>query len=481
MTMSAINQAVSENDEGVDMRTVGSPRNFSDLWLLVFVLAGFFFELGLWFAGDTALRLPLRIGMYVTSLGFVFFIRGDARPHPASRVIQYILVILAICLINPLGSTLAARCAQICLYFSILGPLVWVGKLNISRQTFQRLVLIMWVFYTASAVMGVLQVEYPGKFDGALSSNYDEQSITPHVFILADGTKVIRPKGLTDVPGGASTGGVYSIILGAGLLLTSRSTFLRLASVFGMVAGLFCIFICQMRTNLIIAGIAVISLIFVLLYRRAYAKAGLFIGVASGVIFVGATAAFSTGGQATVDRFLTLIASDPGTVFYANRGGFLDDVIQDATHSYPLGAGLGRWGMMNHYFGEGGSEALWAEMMWQSLLYDGGIPLIILYIILLGCLMWTALSQALWQPNHDLGCWAGVVFGYTLAAVAATFVFPIFSNQEGMDVFLINASLFGVCVAAESERHATRAIHDETDEQAEFESETLSELAETPA
>jgi hypothetical protein len=476
MTVSLITPAASEDHDRRSAPSAQFSRNFSDRWLLLFVSMGFLFELGLWFAGDTALRLPLRIGMYVMSLAFVFFIRGEAHPHPASKVIQYILVILAIGLINPLGNTIAARCAQICLYFSILGPMVWVGKLHITRQTFQRLVLIMWVFYTASAVMGVLQVQYPGKFDGALSSNYDEQSLMPHVFILADGSKVIRPKGLTDVPGGASTGGVYSIILGAGLLLTSRSTFLRLASVAGMIAGLFCIFICQMRTNLILAGITTISLICVLLYRRAHGKAGLFIGVATGVVFVGATAAFTIGGQSTVDRFLTLIASDPGTVFYANRGGFVDDVIHDATHDYPLGAGLGRWGMMNHYFGDS-SESLWAEMMWQSLLYDGGIPLILLYIILIGGLMWTALKQALWQPDHDLGCWAGVVFGYTLAAAAATFVFPIFSNQEGMDVFLINASLFGVCVAADSERYSADVDEDETDEQVEIDSETDSELA----
>ncbi len=62
--------------------------------------------------------------------------------------------------------------------------------------------------------------------------------------------------------------------------------------------------------------------------------------------------------------------------------------------------------MMCHYFGNG-SDALWAEMMWQSLLYDGGIPLILLYIALLLALMRTALAQALWQRDGDLGCGRG--------------------------------------------------------------------------
>jgi hypothetical protein len=485
MSMALTNPAIPESEEQSLAPVAPSSHVFSDRWLLVFVIAGFSFELGLWFLGDTALRLPLRIGMYVTSLAFVFLIRGNGFAHPAARIIQYILVVLVLSLLNPLGSTLPARFAQICLYFSVLGPLIWVGKLHIRRVTFQRLVLVMWVFYTASAIMGVLQVEYPGKFDGALSSNYDEQSLMPHVFILADGTKVIRPKGLTDVPGGASTGGVYSIILGAGILLTSRSTLLRLAAVAGMVAGLFCIFICQMRTNLIISGIAMISLLCVLLYRRSYTRAGLFMSIAAGVIFAGATAAFSIGGQSTVDRFLTLIASDPGTVFYQNRGGFLDEVFHNATHEYTLGAGLGRWGMMSHYFGND-NDSLWAEMMWQSLLYDGGVPLIALYLILIGVLLWTALKQALHQRDDDMGCWGGIVFGYTLAALAATFVFPIFSDLEGMEVLLLNASFFGACMAANVEWHIAEQdddpeIEEEEEDDEDFQFHTDQPLPAKPA
>jgi hypothetical protein len=472
--MSIANATIVREDGEESARTLGevadaSPRAFNDRWVLVFVLAGFVFELGLFLFGNTALRLPLRVGMYFTSLAFVFLIRGDAMPHPGSRLIQYILAVLIVCLINPLGNEIPARFAQICLYFSVLAPLIWASKLHISTQTFRRLVLIMWFFYTASAVMGVLQVEYPGKFDGALSANFDDQSIMPHVFVLADGTKIIRPKGLTDVPGGASTGGVYSIVLGTGLLLTSRSLLLRIAAISGMVAGLFCIFICQMRTNLIITGIATLSLIFVLLYRRDYGRAGFFLAIAIAVALVGKSAAFSVGGKSTVDRFLTLIASDPGTVFYANRGGFVDEVVHNATHEYPLGAGLGRWGMVSHYFGNP-ADSVWAEMMWQALLYDGGIPLMLLYIALIAVLLRTALRQALHQRDRDLACWGGVVFGYTLAALAATFVFPIFADSEGMDVLLLNAAFYAVCMTADAERDAA-IIDAEPDESDEFENE----------
>src|SRR5450755_67931 len=73
MTVSLITPAASEDHDRRSAPSAQFSRNFSDRWLLLFVSMGFLFELGLWFAGDTALRLPLRIGMYVMSLAFVFF------------------------------------------------------------------------------------------------------------------------------------------------------------------------------------------------------------------------------------------------------------------------------------------------------------------------------------------------------------------------------------------------------------------------
>src|SRR5580700_9130950 len=113
MSMALSNSAIAEDEEESLAPQAVARQEFSDRWLLIFVVTGFSFELGLWFLGDTALRLPLRIGMYVTSLAFVFLIRGTGFAHPAARVIQYILVVLIISMVNPLGSTLAARFAQV--------------------------------------------------------------------------------------------------------------------------------------------------------------------------------------------------------------------------------------------------------------------------------------------------------------------------------------------------------------------------------
>ena len=59
--------------------------------------------------------------------------------------------------------------------------------------------------------------------------------------------------------------------------------------------------------------------------------------------------------QSIAERTLTLFAQDPVSLYSASRGGQLVYTFDDLLHSYPLGAGLGRWGMIGGYFG-GGSE-----------------------------------------------------------------------------------------------------------------------------
>ena len=59
MTLSLDNPAFMEDDQPRPPVAYAHWRSFRDYWLLVFVVIGFLFELGLWFLGDTALRLPL--------------------------------------------------------------------------------------------------------------------------------------------------------------------------------------------------------------------------------------------------------------------------------------------------------------------------------------------------------------------------------------------------------------------------------------
>ena len=386
----------------------------------------------------------MRVGAYGLSLAMIVFVKGRGRPHPAWSWAQAAMAVLLVSVVNPAGDKIVARIASIALYTSILAPMLWVGRVALEQGVLRRVMLVMWGFYTASAVMGVLQVNYPGQFDGATSNNFTEQQVGAWRYQLADGRTILRPKGLSDTPGGASIGGTYAIILGAGLLLTETSLVLRAGVVGGMIAGLFCIFLCAQRTNLVIVALASVTLIAVLVRRKSIRKATTLAAVIGGVATVGTAMAFAIGGTAVIDRFSTLVSGDVNAAFLDNRGIFFEELVQHDVYAFPIGAGLGRWGMVNSYFG-GGTDALWAEMQWQSLMFDGGIPLVIIYVGLIGTLVWTSWRSAVTAPSDLLGCWAGVVVGYNVAAVAATFVFPVFSLQLGMEVVFLNACLYGTC------------------------------------
>ena len=104
--------------------------------------------------------------------------------------------------------------------------------------------------------------------------------------------------------------------------------------------------------------------------------------------------------------------------------------------------------MVSNSFGNE-NNSTFCEMMWQALAVDGGFALIVLYALLLLHLLTVAWKVAAEEENRQVGCWSAVIFGYTLAAVAASFVFPIFTMQMGMEVFLVNACLYAAATSME--------------------------------
>jgi hypothetical protein len=100
---------------------------------------------------------------------------------------------------------------------------------------------------------------------------------------------------------------------------------------------------------------------------------------------------------------------------------------------------------------------LWAEVQWTGWIYDGGIPLILTYTLVI-----VAASLAVWrwtgaQASPDLRMAAAVVLAYTVGGVAATFCFPIFHNQSGMDLWLLNGALFAAAGASSNLQSAPSA------------------------
>ena len=154
-----------------------------------------------------------------------FALRGRGKPSPAVKPAKFVLAIVALAFFNPTGNTLAASAAQIAMYVAILGPLFWVPRLSIDISNLRRVLLMIWIFQSISAVVGILQVYFPGHFAPAISTiilNQGRAYVKGLQYQNAYGQLVFRAMGLSDIPGGAGSAGFYAALFGAAFMLTWR-------------------------------------------------------------------------------------------------------------------------------------------------------------------------------------------------------------------------------------------------------------------
>jgi hypothetical protein len=358
------------------------------------------------------------------------------------------LGVIALESLHPNTNNFASAMATLFMNVAILGPIFWVPSLRMDVATVRRLFLVYWVFSTMSAMLGVLQLYFPGRFDPAVSSVFSDKYINALHITLQSGERVFRPMGLTDTPGGAGIGAAYCILFAVGFLLDKPSLLFRAVLLASIGAACFVLYICQVRVVLVmtVIGLIAMSLPFAIQGRlnRYLAMATVLLGLAT----VGFVEAVAVGGQSVTGRMASLTDNDVGTVFYKNRGGFLNDTFTNLIPKYPLGAGLGRWGMTAIYFADPSNtdgRALWAEIQWTAWLYDGGILLMCVYTLAL-LIAWREAVRAAAKPNDAVGRdvykWATVLFGYSIATVALTFDTAPFNGTMGVDFWVLNAAVF---------------------------------------
>ena len=155
--------------------------------------------------------------------------------------------------------------------------------------------------------------------------------------------------------------------------------------------------------------------------------------------------AVAVGGSVTLDRIGSLFTGSTSEVYHQNRGHFLESTINDLLPKYPWGAGLGRWGMMNGYFGKNGNpftDSIWVEIQWTGWLLDGGIPLIIAYVIALAIACYLAIKIVFEERLDGLPFWGAVIFSYNIGMVMITFNYPFFISQGGMEFWLLKTAIF---------------------------------------
>jgi len=419
-------------------------------WLLGFVLTQITCELVLALVdAGAALRILVRGAALGIGLVYIVALRTQGAVSPVRRWYLAVFLTLALGALHPDSAGLLARVAQFLLYLAVLSPLLWTPALKPRVNDLKSILGVVWGFHTLSALFGVLQVYFPGQFDTALSSAITSQGyvyVQSLVMTLDSGQQILRPSGLTDIPGGAAYSGVYAAVLGIGFILFSNGRKFRPLFALSVIIGVASIALSQVRAAAADAAVCVIALALVLATRRQFGKALLVVVLIGSAATGGLLLALTKASQQVEERYSSLLTDSPEEVYRANRGHFLEETLDQELVKYPLGAGSGRWGMMQNYFGDPNSDSagLHAEIMMTGLLYDGGILLILAYAGIIGVTLWRVFAIALRSNDPSLRNWASLVFAYDIGAVALTFSYPLFVSEAGVEFWLFNALALGM-------------------------------------
>ena len=132
--------------------------------------------------------------------------------------------------------------------------------------------------------------------------------------------------------------------------------------------------------------------------------------------------------------------------YYVNRGHFIETALTGWLPRYPVGAGLGRWGMPYVYFGRRlptgvpGSE-LYAEENITAWVYQGGVVMLALMAGALTIAMFNMVRIARTTPDRDLALSASVITALCVGVLISAFGYVPFVAPSGLIFWLLAASL----------------------------------------
>lgn len=414
-------------------------------WLYAFLAFQFALQAALVVEPLYPFRLYLRVATFLSSAAFLLLPLGG-RPYPIRGLAAAVIAITGLGLLHPQLNTPLAGLAQVALTVAVWAPVFWVTRVRITPDVLRTVILMVWAFNTASAGLGVLQIYDPARFapDPRMSRELLGEISEGLLVTLDDGRKVFRPTGLSDIPGGAATAGMYAVLTGFGVAATARNPLLRLATGPAAAVGMFCIYLCQMRLALVVTLIGLAGLGALMAARGRLGRAAWFLAVAAVAVVGGFVWASQVGSEAVAARVATLTERSAGEVYYSNRGVFLEETVTELLPQYPLGAGLGRWGMMHAYFGTKAnpdSPPLWAEIQPTGWVFDGGLPLLLAgYAALLGA-CWVTYRASLRVPAAAADL-ITVILALNIGVVAITFAAHVFVAQTGILFWVLNAAAF---------------------------------------
>jgi hypothetical protein len=404
--------------------------------------------------GSQAYRLPLRTGAYAISLcafaAWWFAAGGRQRSvHPAVRWIALTMVWMGLMMLHPSTDPFVGV-AQICLYFSILCPVFWASAYVFNRQKLVRVLVVLLVCNGINSAVGVLQVYDPDRWmPRQLSTVYladgGDAVLAAATFTGPDGRVIVRPPGLFDSAGAVAGAGMVATMLGLVFCLEPIAWWKRLGS-FGLaMAGISALYLSHVRAVFVMTMAMLAAYLALLAFQNQKKRVVGFGVLAVGLVIGGLSLATALGGASVSERFATLLDGDPRDLYYQSRGVQVESAMTELLDEYPLGAGLGRWGMLSYYFGGTGPQSnnLFAEVQPNAWMLDGGVPLVALYgmVLLVTFFGDLRLIRTLADPDDRLV--ASIVVAANVGTLGLVFTFVPFGTVVGMQFWFLEGMLRG--------------------------------------
>ena len=401
--------------------------------------------------GTQSIRLPIRVSSFILPLVAFVWYHANAglhlRPSRAQGWLFAVMFLLAVMLFHPSTPSFVGGLAHLAVYFSVMAPLFWAPAFVRTPEHLARILWILLVCSGLNAVVGVLQVYDPNRWLPAEFSHISlgGMGLGPVSYMGPNGHVIVRPPGLFDTPGAVAGPAAYAALLGLVFAVSAMPAWKRLLSLTFAVAGLAAIYLSQVRVSFVITLGMMITYAVVAARQGRVGRASQFAILAGGIVVGGFVLATALGGQSVADRFMTLTATDPLSVYKGARGAQFDMTFGQLFLDAPLGSGLGRWGMAGGYFSTAAaSTGLWAEIQFTGWMIDGGILMIALYC---GALIVTALTEYRVSTMHQysrLAQCGTVVLAANLGTAALIFSFVPFVTQVGIQYWFLAGALHGV-------------------------------------
>ncbi len=431
-------------------------RQYPSAWrwgfLEWFLIGQMVFPAILYLPGTQSIRVPIRISAYAMALlamaWWIGWAKKTARAHPSWMWLIAALAYTALMVLHPTTNSALAGLAQVGLYFAVMSPVFWAADMVRSPQRLWRLLGILLVCNGINSVVGILQVYDPIHW---LPEEFSVVSTQAYggalTFTGPDGRQIVRPPGLSDSPGAvcgpAATAGLLGLIFCAtpGLAVWKRAASLGFAF-----TGLAAIYLSNVRASLVILLASIVVYILILILQRERRRASMVLGSTMVIGIASLAFAATLGGSEIIDRFASLLAEDPQTVYYRGRGNQIDYALHVYLEQYPMGAGLGRWGMMRTYFGNESntnSPFIGAEIQIPAWILDGGIVLVVIYSIALIVTAWQEWRFVRLPGNRALRQVAAAVFAANIGTLALVFSYTPFVAPIGLQYWFLTGCLFG--------------------------------------